>query len=288
MNVDLPKAELPSENPYQPEPARIVRQYDLIKEHRFFQVRHTDMQRAISFTYRPGQFMMLSLPGIGEAPFSISSTPSRLGIIEMGIRKTGKVTDALFEKKDNDLIYIRGPYGDGFQINQMKGKDLIIIAGGLGVIPLRSILYYVLDNRDQFGRLFFLYGARNPDEILFKTEFFQLKQRTDIECLYTVDADPTGEWTEDIGVVTKLFEKLPQIEPTNTAAVVCGPPIMYKFVIQELLKLNIPKNQIQMTLERRMKCGVGKCGHCVVDNQYTCMDGPVFTYWDTLKFRELI
>ncbi len=275
------------ENPFQPEPARIVRQYDLIKDHRFFQIRHLDMSRAMSFTYNPGQFLMLSIPGVGEAPFSISSTPSRPGIIELGIRRTGRLTDALFRKRDNDIVFIRGPYGNGFKIDQMRGKDILIVAGGLGVIPLRSILYYVLDNRDQFGRLYFMYGARSPEEMLFKTEFFQLREREDIECLYTVDRASEG-WTGEVGVVTKLFKYLPDIDPEGVNAVVCGPPVMYKFVIKELLKLKIPKNQIQMTLERRMKCGVGKCGHCVLDHLYTCIDGPVFTYWDTLHFRELI
>ena len=275
-------------NPYLPEPARIVRQYDLIKDHRFFQIRHTVMERAMSFTYCPGQFIMLSIPGLGEAPFSISSTPSRPGILELGIRKMGQLTTALFNKKDNDLVYIRGPYGNGFKLDQMKDKDIIVVAGGLGVIPLRSILYYVLDNRDQFGQLFFLYGARNPDEILFKTEFFQLKEREDIDCLYVVDSDTTGNWTENIGVVTTLFKQLPKIDPLNTAAVVVGPPVMYKFVIREFLKLRIPKSQIQLSLERKMECGIGKCGHCVLDHLYTCIDGPVFTYWDTLHFRELI
>ena len=169
----------------------------------------------------------------------------------------------------------------------MKNKDVIIVAGGLGVIPLRSILYYILDNRDKFGRVFFLYGARNPGEMLFRTEFFQLKERDDIDCLYTVDK-PDETWTENTGVVTKLFKHLPEIDPRRTNAVVVGPPVMYKFVIDEFLKLKIPKNQIQLSLERRMKCGVGKCGHCALDHLYTCNDGPVFTYWDTLHFRELI
>lgn len=275
------------ENPYLPEPARIVRHYDLIEDHRFFQIRHLDMEKAMSFTYSPGQFIMVSIPGVGEAPFSISSSPSRPGILELGVRKMGKMTEALFQKKDNDVIYIRGPYGNGFKLDQMKNRDIIILAGGLGVIPLRSILYYVLDNRDKFGRVFFMYGARNPSEILFKTEFFQLKEREDIECLYTVDkADDT--WSGNVGVVTKLFSQLPEIDPRRTTAVVCGPPVMYKFVIDEFLKLKIPKNQIQLSLERRMKCGVGKCGHCALDHLYTCDDGPVFTYWDTLHFRELI
>jgi len=205
----------------------------------------------------------------------------------LGVRKVGKLTDALFQKKDNDVVYIRGPYGNGFKLDQMVNRDLIIVAGGLGVISIRSILYYALDNRDQFKQVFFLYGTRTPHEFLFKTEFFQLKQRDDIECLYTVDK-PNSEWTENVGVVTKLLKNLPKIDPRETTAVVVGPPTMYKFVIDEILKLKIPKNQIQLSLERRMKCGIGKCGHCAIEHLYTCMDGPVFTYWDTLNFRELI
>ncbi|KKK69410.1 hypothetical protein LCGC14_2934320, partial [marine sediment metagenome] len=254
----------PVENPFKPKAARIVRHYDLINDHRFFQIRHIDMKKAMSFTYNPGQFIMLSIPGVGESPFSISSTPSRPGILELCIRKVGKLTDALFQKKDNDVVYIRGPYGNGFKLDQMVNKDLIIVAGGLGVIPLRSILYYVLDNRDQFKQVFFLYGSRNPDEFLFKNEFFQLKQRDDIECLYTVDK-PKADWTENVGVVPKLLEKIPKIDPRETNAVVVGPPVMYKFVIEEFLKLKIPKNQIQLSLERRMKCGIGKCGHCAIE-----------------------
>ena len=275
------------ENPFKPKAARIVRHYDLINDHRFFQIRHIDMKKAMSFSYNPGQFIMLSIPGVGESPFSISSTPSRPGILELGVRKVGILTDALFQKKDNEVVYIRGPYGNGFKLDQMVNRDLIIVAGGLGVISLRSILYYVLDNRDQFKQVFFLYGMRTPNEFLFKTEFFQLKQRDDIKCLYTVDK-PNAEWTENVGVVTKLLKNLPKLDPRETTAVVVGPPVMYKFVIDEFLKLKIPKNQIQLSLERRMKCGIGKCGHCAIEHLYTCMDGPVFTYWDTLHFRELI
>ncbi|MHA2008257.1 MAG: FAD/NAD(P)-binding protein [Promethearchaeota archaeon] len=275
------------ENPFKPKAARIVRHYDLIDDHRFFQIRHIDMKKAMSFLYNPGQFIMLSIPGVGESPFSISSTPSRPGILELGVRKVGTLTEALFQKKDNEVVYIRGPYGNGFKLDQMVNKDLIIVAGGLGVIPLRSILYYVLDNRDQFKQVFFLYGTRTPNEFLFKNELFQLKERDDLVCLYTVDKI-RGEWTENVGVVTKLLEKIPKIDPSETNAVVVGPPVMYKFVIDEFLKLKIPKNQIQLSLERRMKCGIGKCGHCAIEHLYTCMDGPVFTYWDTLHFRELI
>lgn len=279
---------LTHDNPFLPEPARIVRTYYLTEDVKFFQVRIVDMEKAHSFNYRPGQFAMISVVGAGEAPFSISSTPSRPGLLEFCIRKAGTVTNALFRMKENDLIGFRGPYGNSFPVEKMKDKDIIIVVGGLGAAPLRSVLLYSLDNRDQFRRISLLHGAKKPAEMIFREEFFALKQRDDLECHLVVDKDDTGTWTENIGVVTTLFSLLKEIDPVNTYALVCGPPVMYKFVIKELVKLNIPKDQILMTLERRMKCGVGKCGHCAIDYIYTCLDGPVFTYWDVIHMRELI
>jgi NAD(P)H-flavin reductase len=275
-------------NIYLPEPMRIVRRYDLTEDVRFFQVRPVDMERALKLNYLPGQFMMVSLAGIGEAPFSISSTPSRPGLIEFGIRKVGVLTEALFKLKENEIIGVRGPFGNGFPIEKFENKDIIIVVGGLGAVPLRSLLLYCLDNRDRFGKIYFLYGARRPAEMLFRREFLELKQRDDLYCYLTVDKDDTGRWTEEIGVVTKLFSKLTDINPENTYVTVCGPPVMYKFVIDEIIKLGIPKHQILMTLERRMHCGVGKCGHCVIGSIYTCIDGPVFSYWDVIHMKDLI
>jgi len=274
--------------PFLPEPARIVRTYYLTEDIKFFQVRIVDMKKALSFNYCPGQFAMISVLGAGEAPFSISSTPSRPGLLEFCIRKAGTVTNALFRMKENNLIGLRGPYGNGFPVERMINKDVLIIVGGLGVAPLRSVLLYCLDNRDQFRRVSLLHGAKKPTEMIFREEFFALKQREDLECHLSVDEDDTGTWTDKIGVVTTLFSLLKEIDPSNTYALVCGPPIMYKFVIKELVNLTIPKDQILMTLERRMKCGVGKCGHCAIDYIYTCLDGPVFTYWDVIHMRELI
>jgi NAD(P)H-flavin reductase len=170
----------------------------------------------------------------------------------------------------------------------MKGKDVIIVMGGLGAAPLRSVLLYLLDNRDQFGKVILLHGAKRPAEMLLRDEFLSLKKREDLECYLTVDTDDTGKWTEDVGLVTSLFSRLENIDPANAFGLVCGPPVMYKFVLEEMLKLDIPKDQILMTLERRMKCGVGKCGHCAIDYIYTCLEGPVFTYWDVIHMRELI
>ncbi|HZX09637.1 MAG TPA: FAD/NAD(P)-binding protein [Acidobacteriota bacterium] len=277
-----------SENPFLPEPARIVRTYYLTEDVKFYQVRIADMEKALSFKYKIGQFAMISVLGAGEAPFSISSTPSRPGLLEFCIRKTGTVTNAIFRLKENDMIGIRGPYGNGFPVEQMKGNDILIIMGGLGAAPLRSVLLYCLDNRDQFGRVILLHGAKRPAEMLLREEFLSLKEREDLECYLSVDKDDTGQWSENVGVVTTLFPKIKNINPSATYSLVCGPPVMYKFVLKELLKLNIPKDQILMTLERRMKCGVGKCGHCAIDYIYTCLDGPVFTYWDVIRMRELI
>lgn len=276
------------DNPFLPEQMRIVRRYDLTSDVRFFQVRPVDVERALSLDYKPGQFMMISLPGVGEAPFSISSPPSRPGMLEFCIRKVGRLTDQLFKYKENSIIGVRGPYGNGFPTEKMLGKDILIVVGGLGAAPLRSQLLYILDNRDQFGKFYFLHGAKRPEEMLFRKEFFEIKERDDLECLLTVDEDPHGFWPFHKGLVTELFAHIEGLDPDNTYATVCGPPSMYKYVIAEFIKLGIPKHQILMTLERRMHCGVGKCGHCAIGPIHTCLDGPVFSYWDVLHMKDLI
>jgi len=276
-------------NPYQAVPVRLIRRHPLTDDTHFFQIRAVDMEKALKLEYKPGQFMMVSIPGIGEAPFSISSTPSRPGLVEFGIRRVGNMTNRIFDLKENDVFDVRGPYGNGFPVEKMEGHDLVIIMGGLGAIPLRSLLLYALDNRDRFGKLYLLHGAKNPYEMLFRDEFFHMETRDDLECMLTVDQDDTGEWPYDTGLITRLVPRLDDINPEKTFVTVCGPPVMYKFVVEELLKLNIPKHQILMTLERRMKCGVGKCGHCIIGGYiYTCMEGPVFTYWDVLHMQGLI
>ncbi|MDH5682953.1 MAG: FAD/NAD(P)-binding protein [candidate division WOR-3 bacterium] len=277
-----------NQNYYLPEPMRIVRRYDLSKDVRFFQVRALEMERALKMQYLPGQFMIISLPGVGEAPFSISSSPSRPGLLEFGIRRIGVVTNELFKLKENAMIGVRGPYGNGFPIEKIEKHDVIIVVGGLSVIPLRSLLLYVLDNRDRYGQVTFMYGGRKPEDMLFLRELLELRDRDDLNCLLAVEKDPDGKWPCEIGMVTSLFSRLKKIDAENTYALVCGPPVMYKFVIDELLKLNIQKHQILMTLERRMKCGIGKCGHCAIGSIYTCLDGPVFSYWDVLHMKDLI
>jgi len=230
---------------------------------------------------------MLSVLGTGEAPFSISSSPSRPGIIELCVRRIGHVTDALFRQPVNSLVGVRGPYGNGFPIEKLEGTDLLLIAGGLGMAPLRSLLWYALDNRSKFKTITLMYGGRNPDEMLFKYELLNLLDRDDMNCHLTVDRDESGMWKARVGVVTGLFDDL-QIDPANTYAAICGPEIMFRFVLQKLLEQNFPKDRILMSLERNMQCGVGKCGHCMIGYKYTCLDGPIFTYWDAINLPEMI
>jgi NAD(P)H-flavin reductase len=276
------------DNPFQPDMWRIVRKYPLTGDVNFFQARPVDVDEALKFNFVPGQFIMMSVLGEGEAPFCVSSSPSRPGLLEFCIRKMGTMTESLFAMKENQNIGIRGPYGNGFPMEKMEGKDIMIVGGGMGVAPLRSLLLYILDNRDKFGNVTYLHGARTPGDMLFREEFLQLKERDDLRCLLTVDKDDTGKWKDKIGVVTTLFKDLGPIDAKNTVAAVCGPPIMYKFVMDHVVKLGIPKHQILMTLERRMKCGVGKCGHCAIEYLYTCIDGPVFSWWDVIHMKELI
>jgi len=274
-------------NPYLPYTARIIRSLPQIRDHQLFQIRFEDDNVVEAFKYRPGQFVMLSVLGTGEAPFSISSSPTRPGVIELCVRRTGRVTDALFRLPPNALVGLRGPYGNGFPIEQLQGNSLLLVAGGLGMAPLRSLLLYALDNRSRFEDVILMYGAKNPDDMLFKYELLDLIDGADVKCLLSVDNDEEGIWKAYVGVVTNLFDQM-ELEPAQTYAAVCGPAVMFKFVLEKLLKRGFSKDRILMSLERNMQCGVGKCGHCLIGYKYTCLDGPIFTYWDALNLPEMI
>ena len=243
------------ENPYLPHPARIIRTLPQIPDHQLFQIRFEEQEMAESFTYRAGQFVMLSVIGTGEAPFSISSSPTRPGNIELCVRRIGHVTNALFKLSPNAVVGVRGPYGNGFPTEKLEGNNLLLIAGGLGMAPLRSLLWYALDNRSKFKNVILMYGAKNPDDMLFKYEFLNLIDRADVKCLLTVDKDESEIWKAHIGVVPTLFDHV-EIDPNDTYAAICGPEIMFKFVLDELLQRNFPKDRILMSLERNMQCGV--------------------------------
>jgi len=226
--------------------------------------------------HSPGQFVEVSAFGIGEAPISISSAPGKQGRFELCIRQVGTLTKVLKSYQTGDYIGIRGPYGKGYPMEKFLGKDILIVAGGIGLVPLRSLINYVLDNRSSFGRLIILYGAKTPDELLFKEEIAIWMARDDIEFHVTVDSGDEY-WTGKTGVITTLIPSL-DLNLDMTVAAITGPPIMYKFVIMSLQSKHLPDNQIYVSLERRMKCGVGKCGHCQINDVYCCQDGPVFNY----------
>lgn len=272
---------------FQPNLARIERILPQINNHRLFQLRFVDDDVARAFSHAPGQFVEVTALGVGEAPISISSPPTRPGIIEVCIRKAGLVTSALFELQRGDHVALRGPFGKGFPLELLKGKDLLLVAGGLGMAPLRSLLQSVLDDRKNYGELVLMYGARNPDDILFKYELLGLMNRTDLKYLFSVDEDEEGIWRQYVGVVTGLFGKV-ELNPDTTFCAMCGPPIMYRFVIQELLKREIHPDRILLSLERMMKCGLGKCGHCAIGEFYCCTDGPVFRYSEIEHIKEAI
>ncbi|MBN1636692.1 MAG: FAD/NAD(P)-binding protein [Deltaproteobacteria bacterium] len=274
-------------NIYEPRPVSIHRTLPQIQDHRLFQLQLEDGSSWADFGHQPGQFIEVSLFGKGEAPISISSPPTRLDSLEICVRKTGRITDSLFEMGKGSNLHIRGPYGRGFPLDDLKGHKLLLVAGGLGLAPLRSLLLYALDKREEFDEIILMYGTNNPDNVLFKYELLSFFDRDDIKYLYSVDRDDEGIWKQYVGVVTGLFEQT-IISPEETYAVLCGPPIMYRFVLQKLLNLGFAKEHIYMSLERMMKCGVGKCGHCAIGNKYCCTDGPVFCYTQIEDIEEAI
>jgi len=226
---------------------------------------------------KPGQFVQVSICGVGEAPISICSSPTRKGYFELSVRNVGSVTGAMHKLQVNDKIGIRGPFGNSFDTEKMQGKELILIAGGIGLAPMRSLIQYCEDHIKEFKKVTILSGAKTPDDQLFKDEVEQWRHCDELDCFCCVDADPkcTSCKGVKIGLITTLIPPL-NIDIDNTIAVIVGPPVMYKFVIQELKKKGLTEDKIAVSLERYMKCGVGKCGHCTIENLYVCLDGPVF------------
>jgi NAD(P)H-flavin reductase len=261
-----------------PEIAEVISTRQLTEMEKYIELK---IKETREFEFIPGQFIQLSVFGIGEAPISISSSPFNKDTIGLCVRKAGDVTSAIHKLEAGSYIGIRGPLGNGFPVEEMKGKDLLFIAGGLGLAPLRSLINYVLERRDDFAKITILYGAKNPGEILFADELELWKTRKDIELDITLDK-PDDNWSGKSGVITRLIPPL-DLEPTNTYALVVGPPVMYKYVLLELQTKQISEDHIIMSLERRMKCGIGKCGHCQINGVYVCLDGPEFSY-HTLKF----
>jgi len=262
------------ESIYLPQPARIVDVRQITAMEKLFRL---ELPHGLSLGHEPGQFVEVSVLGVGEAPISISSSPSRSnGTFEVCVRRAGDLTGVLHHLQAGQTIGVRGPFGRGFPIEHFRGKDILFAPGGLGLAPLRSLINQVLDERGKYGRVIILYGAKHPSELLFKDELAEWAARGDVDLRLTVDR-PDADWKGHVGVITTLFPQV-QVYARNTVAVTCGPPVMYRFVLMELLGKGIPEGNIYLSLERRMKCGVGKCGHCQINHIYTCRSGPVFAY----------
>ncbi len=235
----------------------------------------------------PGQCAMISVFGTGEALFSISSPPQE-DHLEFSIKKIGKVTEQLHSIEQGQEIGIRGPYGNGFPVEKVKGKNLLFIGGGIGLAPLRSLIKYVLYNKEDYGNCQLIYGARTPEDLAFKEDIFEnWSKNNDINVNLSVDVESSdwGSWDGYVGFVPQYLEELAP-SPENTIAFTCGPPIMIKFVVEALEKLGFEPYQVVTTLEYKMKCGVGKCGRCNIGEKYVCKDGPVFTLEELQRLEE--
>jgi sulfite reductase subunit B len=269
---------------YLPLPATVGKVQPMTKLESFFSCR---LNSGEELGHMPGQFVEVSIPGIGEAPISVSSSPTRKGPFEMVIRKVGNVSEALHGLAAGDKLFVRGPFGTSFPVDEaMKGKDIIFVCGGIGIVPVRSAIQYVLDNRDDYGRVIILFGAKTPRDRLFIEELDKWREEKNVTFLETVDRRDES-WSGPEGVITTLIP-LVKVDKDNTVAIICGPPIMYKFVIIVLLEAGLREDQIYLSLERHMKCGVGKCGHCQISNIYVCQDGPVFRFSDITDIEEAL
>lgn len=279
-----PVVETKPKDIYLPERAKVLKVRPVTKMESFFEF---TLLSGRELGHMPGQFVEISVPGIGEAPISISSSPTVKGYFDMVIRKAGNVTGALHRMEPGSIVGLRGPFGTHYPVDTvMKGKDILFICGGIGLVPVRSAIQYVLDRRPQYGRVMILIGTRTPADRLFMEELAKWKKNKHVTLLETVDRRDE-DWTGAEGVITRLMP-LVQFDPLKTMAVICGPPIMYKFVIVDLIKMKVPNENIYLSFERHMKCGVGKCGHCQINGLYVCQDGPVFNYAQVSEVEEAL
>jgi len=226
--------------------------------------------------FQPGQFSMIWVFGVGELPISISGNPSKSDQLVYTVRSVGQATHALVSQTPGAGVGLRGPFGSGWPVDAARGRDVIVIAGGIGLAPLRPLIYHVLDNRDAYGRLVVLYGARSPRDMLYRKELSAWARHRETQILTTVDYGGLS-WRGHVGVVTTLF-KYARFQPSRSLAMICGPEIMMRYVARDLAALGLAQEDIYISMERNMKCAVGFCGHCQYGPHFICKDGPIFRY----------
>ena len=271
-------------NPMEPELSTITGIRDLATGIKLFQAQLNDPEARAAFDYRPGQFAEVSAFGVGESPFGITSTSERGDTIEFAVGRVGTVTAALHRMDVGDTLGLRGPLGNSFPMDAFKGKDIVILGGGIGGAPLRPVIQTILDHRDDYGKLRIFWAARSPDLLVFTDEYDDWRAQPDTELYLTVDR-ATPDWPHKEGLITALIES---VGPSSDGAVsiTCGPPIMIKFAMLSLQKLGFASEQNWVTLEAKMKCGIGKCGRCNLGGVFVCTDGPVFCFAEVEQFME--
>jgi NAD(P)H-flavin reductase len=270
------------ENLFLPREARILHTAQPTASEKHFTLQFAD---GSPFEFQPGQILEIGVMGYGEIPIGIASSPTRPGTFDVVVRTVGRVSTAINRKDVGDSLLVRGPLGHGFDLDALRGQDVLIVAGGIGLCPTRSLIQYILDRRDEFKRFILFYGARDPLQLLFTEDRVHWRASEAVEYHETVDRADVS-WTGNVGVIPTLFQTTHL--DAGTRVVICGPPVMFKYVIQELDALGIPRENIFVDLERRMKCGVGKCGHCQINDKYCCVDGPVFTFAEIQALEEAI
>ncbi len=282
--MQIPSSPRAMANPYQHKMAELLEIAYQTPDTTQYTFRYLTPEDQEEFQFKPGQYMLLSLFGYGEAPFGLCSSPNQTDTFQFTIRNVGLLTNALSKLSKQSRVGLRGPFGNGWPMDKLVGKNALIVAGGIGLVPLRPVILEILENRRKYGNLQILYGSRCPEELLYLKDLEDWKNRKDVEYVATVDRDDEHCWAGNIGVVTTLFDRV-KISPDDTFAFICGPPIMYRFVIRDLQRLGIPNERIFLSLERRMKCGVGHCSHCLVGTKFVCQDGPVFSYAEAKDLR---
>lgn len=266
--------------------AEITNIVALTEFEKLFHIRIVDQAERDAFHFLPGQFVMVVLPGYGEVPISISSSNSHRGHIELCIRKAGLVTEVLHKAAPGSRIGLRGPFGTSFPVDRMRGKDVLLIAGGLGLAPLRAPIFYITERLGDYRNVSILYGARKPKDLLFDYQYEAWRRIYDVH-LDIIVQEPDDAWKGKVGMITALLDNI-EVDPDNTFAIVCGPPVMFKYVCARLEQMGIAMQNMYVSLERRMHCGMGKCCRCNVGSTYTCLDGPVFDYWSVINQKEAI
>ena len=275
-----------SDNIYKPYLMEIENIIEETPDVRTFRLKFKNSDEAEKFAFKAGQFGEYSVLGEGESTFCVASSPTRKGYIECTFRKAGRVTNSLSNLEIGDTVGFRGPYGNTFPVEEWEGKNLLYIAGGIALPPMRCVIWNTVDLRDKYKDITIVYGARTVSDLVYKNELKEWEERPDIRLITTVDpGGQTPDWKGEIGFVPMVLEKLAP-SSDNTVAVLCGPPVMIKFTMPVLKKLGFQDKDIYTTLENRMKCGFGKCGRCNVGKVFVCKDGPVFSYEQILTLPE--